>query len=69
MKFKYSKFCVKDGSEKPTARRNDEARTCNGQPDAVAKKLLSIITELLQLGNAPIITIFLNKKPSQSLEL
>ena len=52
MKFKYSKFCVKDGSEKPTARRNDEARTCNEQPDAVAKKLLFIITELLQLGNA-----------------
>jgi hypothetical protein len=24
---------VKDGSGKPTARRNDEARTCSGQPD------------------------------------
>lgn len=58
MKFKYSKFCVKDGREKPTARRNDEARTCNGQPDPVAKKLFYLITVVLQLGNAPIITIF-----------
>ena len=54
MNFKYTDFCVKDGSGKPTARRNDEARTCNGQPDPVAVKMYFMTTGFLQLGNARI---------------